>query len=293
MRHVGARTGPRERDIEAAVTSDTDPTRDITFEPKDTIRRNSLPAQSKDGGLDGPEIEDHPGPAEHDYHSPAHHGLAALTVKSDSSPRLLSDEENERMNRKIDKLIAAIDDRRLIHFETKAETCEVEIFADHEVIDQDEADELERNIAASPENFGRIIKDGNGLRRMRSPHSLHSAASTDSWASTDSENASSNAWEREIAAANVRFALANGGVDLVETPVRRPFRSPSMVGARRGRPIVREISPIPLDFHKPLRPSTPSIHSNGSEQDTSSPLFARSCERILRDTYAQTLESTF
>ena len=280
---MDSRSRSQDQDVEAAVTEESSPIAGSMLESTDLMRKKTLHSQSKDKASDMRGIEEHHTPL-----NPGHLSVAALSIRSDSSPRLLSDEENDRMNRKIDKLIAAIDDRRPIHFAPDATTGEVEIFADHEVSDQDEADELEHDIAASPENFGRIIRLGNGVRRTRSPHSLRYASSTDSWASTDSKKSSSNAWERAVAAANVRFALAHGQGDQVATAVRQPYR-----GSRRGRSPVRQYSPILLDFHKPLRTSTPSIHSNGSEQDTSSPLFGKSCERIRRETYAKPPESLF
>lgn len=241
------------------------------------------------------EVESHHTAANPEHQSQIHHGLAALTIGSRACPHLLSDAENERINTKIDKLIAAIHDRRPIHFEPDAETGEVEIFADHEVIDQDDADsELEHDIAASPENFGRVIRLGNGVRRMRSASSLRWDTSTDSWASTDPERSSSNAWERAVAAANIRFALANAEEEYVDVGIRQPSHGSRMEReARRSRCLVPNVAPIPLDFHKPVRTSTPSIYSNGSEQDTSSPLFGKSCEHILRETYAQPPHWTF
>ena len=250
-------------------------------------RQISRRAQSKDKSKDVHGVKSHHTAADPDHHPPTRDGLAALTIGSDSSSNLLSEEENERMNRNIDKLIAAIDDRRPIHFAPDAETGEVEVFADREVTDQDQEDELERQIAASPGNFRPTIRFDNGVHRIRSPYSLRYAGSTDSWASTDSEKSSSNAWERAVAAANVRFALAQGKEE-VNTIVRQPIRDPRM-----ARHLLSDVSPIPLDFNKPLRMSTPSVYSYSSEQDTSSPLFEKSCERIYRETYAQPPKPTF
>lgn len=265
------------------------------LEPTNLLRKTSRQIQSEDKSPVAHGVESHPTAASPDHQSGIHHGLANLTIRSKSCPHLLSDAENERINKKIDKLIAAIGDHRPIHFEPDATTGEVEIFADHEVIDQDDAESgLEYNIAASPENFGRIIRLSNGLHRMRSACSLRSNASTDSWASTDSERSSSNAWERAVAAANIRFALANREEEYVDVGIRQPSRGLRVEReARRSRRSIPRISPIPLDFNKPLRTSTPSIYSNGSKQDTSSPLFGKSCEHILRDTYAQPPRWTF
>ena len=282
----------RDWDVEAADAGATGSIEGTMLEPADIEDKSPHRTQSKDKNQDVHAVEGHHITPERSHHSPTRDGLAALSIKKDSCPRLLSDAENERMNRKIDKLIAAIDDRRPIHFEPDAQTGEVQIFADQEVIGQDIDHELEQDVAASPDDLGRRLRSDFGVR-MKSPNSLRYAESNDSWASTISESTSSNAWARDIAAANVRAALANGGEDLIEIPVRHPFRFWPVEEARQDRRLVRNVSPIPLDFHNPLRTSTPSIHSNGSEQDTSSPLFGKSCERILRDTYSQPPESTF
>ena len=262
-------------------------------EPAEIEKQPSHSAQDKDENLDMQAVKRHRVTAERNHQSRTREDPAALNIKKEACPRLLSDAENARMNKKIDKLIAAIDDRRPIHFEPDAQTGEVQVFADREVIGPDKDYELDQNISVSPDNLMRRLRNVIGVRHMKSPDSLRYAESNDSWASTISESTSSNAWQRQIAAANVRYALMNGGVDLIETPVRHPFRTWPVAEVRQGRPAVRNVSPIPLDFHKPLRASTPSVHSNGSEQDTSSPLFGKSCERILRDTYAQPPESTF
>ena len=226
---------------------------------------------------------------------PLDHSLSRLATASESTPRLLSDEENDRMNAKIDKLIAAISERRQIHFAPVAETGEVDIFADRdiEVVGQHEHD-MERDIATFPENFGRILRSGNGIRRIKSPSSLLYASSTGSWTSKTDSKSSSNAWERAVAAADIRFAIEHEdmGEEAVvggehcsseEMETRIPFQ----------RRLVHNVSPILLDYDKPVRSSTPSVHSNGSELDTSSPLFRKSCERMRRETYAVLPESTF
>ena len=65
------------------------------------------------------------------------------------------------------------------------------------------------------------------------------------------------------------------------------------IEAPRGGRLFRTVSPIPFDFNKRTRASTPSVHSNGSELDTSSPLFRKTCERIRQETYAEPPESSF
>ncbi len=269
---VGTHTRPSDRDVEAAVAGGDDLLEDTVIEPRGQMKQSFSGNLSKNKGSDLHEVDSFHTAATMDSLSPTQHRLTALSIRSSSSPHLLSDEENARMNRKIDRLVAAIEDGHPIYFEPDAETGEVEVFADSHV----------------------EVTDSEIVRRIRSQHSLQYADSDDSWVSTDSKKSSSNAWERAVAAANVRFALAQRGVDQVGTVVRKAFHSPETGRqARQGRQLVREVSPIPLNYCKPLRTSTPSIHSNGSEQDTSSPLFGKSCERILRETYAEPPEWTF
>ena len=240
------------------------------------------------------EVQSYHTAAAADEQSSIQNHLAALAITSESRPRLLSDEENNRMNRKIDRLIAAIDDRRPIRFAPDAETGEVEIFADNqgEVIDA-QRHEMEQSMAASPEHSGRIISR-NAIHRIRSAHSLHYASKSESWASTDSMKSSSDAWERAVAAADIRFALENRGMDRGITVIRRPSRNLEIEPeARPSRQKSHVVSPIPLDFNKQIRASTPSIHSTGSEMDTSSPLFRKSCGRILREAYTEPPELMF
>lgn len=297
----GLGTGTRRtcRDVEAAINDESGPMTGSMPEPTNLKRVLSHRPQSRDRDMDSDvhnvEGLHTTGTGNTSHQSSARPGLAGGTIGQHSNSRLLSDEENDRMNRKIDRLMAAITDHRPIHFSPNAETGEVDIFADHhDGVNEQSEYELEQEIAANPENFGRIIRYDNGIRRIRSQYSLQYADPSESWASTDSSDSSSDAWERAVAAANIRFALEHGDLDLEPVVVKQPFRSSGMEHeASRDRSRVRSFSPIPLDFYKPLRTSTPSIYSNGTEQDTSSPLFERSCERIWRDAYAEPPESTF
>lgn len=290
------------RDVEAATADESLPvTSASTAEPVDFTKNTCHISESKDKHSDVHEAASHHTPANGDAQSDTNQWLPFLATASDSSPRLLSGEENDRINRKIDRLMAAIQDRRPIHFAPNVQTGEVDVFADHhiEVNDHDEHNpddeyDIEQEIAAHPSNFDRIIQFGDRTRRIRSPHSLRYASSTDSWTSTESRRSSSNAWERAVAAADVRFALEHGNVSQEDTVFKKPFRGSHMESeAPRGRRLVRSVSPIPLDYNKPLRWSTPSVYSNGTEQDTSSPLFEKSCQRVLREAYSEPPRATF
>ena len=207
--------------------------------------------------------------------------------------RLLSDEDNEVLNHKVDRLIAAIHDGRQLRFSPDPETGNVNISAAYNNEELDDESDLEALIAASPENFGTIIKPGDRLRRIRSINSILSVGSSSSQVRSKD---SSNAWERTIAAANVRYALAQISMFQNPTVVRRPIRpqAQEVDGNRvrhlafvdKGKCKFRTISPVPFDFTKRPQPMTPSIHSGGSELDCSSPLFEKSRKAMLKRTDA-------
>ena len=288
----------RDQDVEAALIDGDRSVEGTVTEPRVPLPQSSHNMHGADSHSHVHRDESHYSAAATGAPSPALESLAAFSIRSNSIPRLLSDEDNARMDRKVDRLIAAIDERRPIHFEPDARTGEVEIFANRndadEMTHQGGDEQLEPDISASPESFGRGIRSGNGVRRIRSLGSLPQVDSTGSWASTDSEASSSNAWERAVAAANERFAREYGDESEVNTAVRLRSRGTNMkFQGRSGRSVNRSVSPIPLNFDKPLRVSTPSIHSNGTEMDTSSPLFKSSCERILRESYTEAPDLSF
>ena len=291
QRLVGSRDKGGVSDEEAAETNERAP---IVVSPARYEGMSSQGVRRKTSNLDMVEVESfHTAPDEDNQ--PLDHSLSRLAMASESTPRLLSDEENDRTNAKIDKLIAAISERRQIHFAPVAETGEVDIFADRDigVVRRDEYD-MERDIATFPENFGRILRSGNGIRRIKSPSSLLYASSTGSWTSKTDSRSSSNAWERAVAAADIRFAIEHEDMGEEAVVVREPFSSEEMeTRIPFQRRLVHNASPILLDYDKPVRSSTPSVHSNGSELDTSSPLFRKSCERVRRETYVVPPESTF
>lgn len=209
---------------------------------------------------------------------------------SEEPSSVLSDEENDGLNEKIDRLMAAIQDGRQLRFSPDPETGEINISAAYnkEELDDVESD-LEALIAAAPENFGTINRPGDRRRRMRSINSITSVGSSSSQARSRD---SSNAWKRVVAAANIRDELEHSSVVQDPTVIRRPLR-PQLHGVDgnkgrylafmdKGKLMVSTISPIPIDFNKRPRAITPSIHSSGSEPDSSSPLFERSTKAMLK-----------
>ncbi|KAL2037836.1 hypothetical protein N7G274_009310 [Stereocaulon virgatum] len=210
--------------------------------------------------------------------------------------RLLSDDDNEVLNDKIDRLIAAIQNGRQLRFSPDPETGNVNISAAYNNENLNDESDLEALIAASPENFGTIIRPGNHLRRIRSINSMLSVSSGSSQVRSKD---SSNVWERTIAAANVRYALDQSSLFQNPTVVRNPLRAQAhgldgnrgqyLAFTEDGKRKVRAISPIPFDFTKRPRPKTPSIHSGESELDCSSPLFEKSRKATLKGTHTTTL----
>lgn len=106
----------------------------------------------------------------------------------------------------------------------------------------------------------------------------------------EKEKGCSREWEHEVAAADKRFEIENK-VSIQEYSIIRREPCPRQGDARPiagefvavyGRAGIewRHISPIPLKFHKHGL-KTPSIHSDGTEQDCASPLFPKSCQTIL------------
>ena len=293
QRLVRSRDKASVRDEEAV---ETDGRGSMVVMPARFDGESSRGARRRTTNLDMDEVEGFHTAPDEDSQPSLDHSLSRLAIASESNPRLLSDEENDQMNAKIDKLIAAISERRQIHFAPVAETGEVDIFADHDiegkVVGQDEYD-IEQDIANSPNNFGRILRSGKGVRRIKSPSSLLDVSSRDSWTSTTDFKSSSNAWERAVAAADIRFAMEHRDIG-EDAVVRDTFSSEKMeTRIPFQRRVVHTISPIPLNYDKSVRSSTPSVHSNGSELDTSSPLFRKSCERLRRETYAVPPKSTF
>lgn len=258
--------------------------------------------------------------------SPSSSGLA-LVRSTSPLDRILSDAENDEMNAKIDRLVAVIEDCRPIHFIPNDQTGEVDIFADShrygaDVSDDDDRD-LERNIAALPENFGRIIQFGDQDRLIRSPRSLIIVTSPSLQttgplsesplnlrvgeavtAETRISNESlSNMWEKEVSNVDERYELDPGSIigddspDLksMQASVRDSRVHRARTQAVRDTPYLNlgSVSPIPLVFNRTVRSSTPSVYSNGSEQDCSSPLFQKSCVRMLQDTLSKPPLSEF
>lgn len=112
----------------------------------------------------------------------------------------------------------------------------------------------------------------------------------------ENEKECSRKWKHEIAAADKRFRseneVLNQGCTITQREPRpRKGRARSIAGeivAVHGQAGIEwdHVSPIPLNFHNHGR-KTPSVHSNGTEQDCSSPLFPKSCQTVLMQAYQE------
>lgn len=211
---------------------------------------------------------------------------------ADNTSRPLSDEEKQILNNKLDRLMAAIGSGRELSFAQDSQTGNVDIAAIRER-GRSDTNSVEDQIAAHVENFGNIMPPGSRREVLRSETSVAKLRSD--------SNATSrtNAWERAVAAADVRYALralepgsAAGDGNVVSKNTTSEESSPKK---DRGRfltfmggngPEVCAISPIPLSFVRSIGTSTPSVHSTGSEVDCSSPLFEKSAQAWLRKSHS-------
>ena len=104
--------------------------------------------------------------------------------------------------------------------------------------------------------------------------------------------ASMRSWENTIAAANEAYNLRHENSNPEDTVVRGVFRpvglsqepqsDPSPAAQDQAGTQRRTVAPIPFSLHKAQGMRTPSIHSNSTELDCSSPLFHKSFEEALK-----------
>ena len=228
---------------------------------------------------------------------PSSSHLPSTNSPAQSRPKqTLSTEENDTLNKKIDLLMAALQDGRRIHFQRNEDTGEVDVFAgdEHTVLDQEEtrsdsvSDGWERTIAEAERRYD-LEHRGSGPMHADQEETRSDGVS--------------DGWERAIAEAERRYDLEHRGSGPMHAVIRSAPRQHVPTGQRRrGQDLVimgqtgveyHSISPIPIDFGKLPGASTPSIHSNNSEEDCSSPLFKKSFEAILKDEHHKPSRSMF
>ena len=214
------------------------------------------------------------------------------TSSANERSHVLTEEEDRLMNEKIDRLVAVIQAGRQLHFSPDSQTGNIDVSIARDKSDSvDERSDVKTGTIASPEYFGSMTRSGGGRRRSFSPNSaLFDSTNASKVRSTSLSSASENV----LAALEEFYALEQG----TEAPFSPSVRedNPREVRAaikRDGQYItyidkddvkVATVASIPIDLTKPLRTSTPSIHSSGSDLDCSSPLFEKSLQALIRET---------
>ena len=214
------------------------------------------------------------------------------TSSANEWSHVLTEEENQLINEKIDRLVAVLQAGRQLHFSPDHQTGNFNVSIAHDRSDLDDRrSNVEAAIVASPEDFGDMTRTGGGRRRVLSPNS----ALFDSTKSSKVVSSfSSSAWEDALAPDDGRSTLEHGSGAQIPPLVRRNIPSEIRGAIRRdGQYItyvdkndvkVAAVAPVPLDFNSVPRKSTPSIHSTGSDLDCSSPLFEKSLQALMRET---------
>lgn len=234
--------------------------------------------------------------------------------------QILSEAENQRLNAKIDRLMAALASGRQLRFDRDLVTGAYDVSATYPSTSSSrETSNLEAQIAAAPQNFGNIISSRQEM--MRSPSSIQYALTSSSYSSNmryetweeavtaadkryerENELAGSE-WEDEIAAADLRFELEQGVSFQSGVKIRRALRlREQAMGDPRGRRLavkgavgveIHDIYPITLDFTKTVQTSTPSIYSTDSQTARSFPIFKKTYPEMVRyaESWATTSES--
>ena len=196
----------------------------------------------------------------------------------------MSEEENDRLNEKIDRLIAVVQAHRPLQFVANTYTGDVDIYTDHrgsypEGADDrnpDSGDDLEAEIAKASQDFGNILVEGD---RFHLTQSLNSH---------DEDSGSlSDGWETVTSAGRVWSESASGTPDVKPRNPYTILRSPKARRKRaRGSRLLRlndsgnfngyeKIVPLPLNHVKKQHLRTPSISSGDSKVDCSSTLFQK------------------
>ena len=214
------------------------------------------------------------------------------TSTANERNRVLTEEENQLINEKIDRLVTVIQAGHQLHFSPDPQTGNFDVSIAHDRSDSNDGrSDVEADMVASPEDFGNMIRYGGGRRRVLSPNS----ALFDSTISSKVRSSfSSSAWGNALAAVDKSSAVEHESETQISPPVQKDMRG-KVRGAveRDGQYItymdkndvkVATVASIPLDFDKPPRTLTPSIHSTGSDLDCSSPLFEKSLQALMRET---------
>ncbi len=234
----------------------------------------------------------------------------------------ISDKDGQSSHDKIDRLAMALGDGRHVHFVPSKEHGTYEAFAvDTDKHSGDPGDEIERQIDAFHQNFGYVVNPGlrsslinipnrgpkgrSGLAASKADGDEHDDRYKDieeerhdkNRVENENEDDNPQAWEDVVAAANKRFEIerkiSNQGDNVIQKEIRpqgrntRPFAG-NFVAVQGQTNVERyPVSPIPLNLYKQRRLQTPSVVSNGTEQDCGSPLFTKSCRAMQVQAYRE------
>ena len=209
--------------------------------------------------------------------------LPGIGLEAEDSTRELSEEENDRLNDKIDRLIAVVQERRLLHFHTNVQTGDIDIFAKRRDSRSSGGDQLEAEIANASHNFGNIIPE----REMRQTRSLDILDPKTYHKREEGQGTHSDGW-RTISSASGSGIVASAPKARKNHQVLRAHE----IQAREARgsrwvamdtPGVidgyKKVHPVTLNYRKPQEYKTPSVYSGDSELDRSSPSFIHSLRR--------------
>ena len=193
------------------------------------------------------------------------------------------------MNEKIDRLIAVIQTGRQLHFSPDPQSGHIEVSITRDKPNSDDGrSDVKVDNVASPKKSEHMVGTDGGRRKPSTPNlPLYDGSN----ASEARSVSLSSAWDNVLAALEEYYALEPG----VEARFTPPIRENNSKGVstpvrRDGQYItyiekdgvkVATVASIPIDFNKPLRKATPSIHSTGSDFDCSSPLFEKSLEALI------------
>ena len=249
------------------------------------------------------------------YYPDHHNTSVAAGQEIRLSSQIKSEDDSSSYHDKVNRLAIAFQNGRQVRFVPNGEYGSCDAFAaDLEMDLDDPGNKIEGEGDKLPHDTREIIYPGlrepivnlpySGARnRSRSTVFIADRDENDdnskdigSEDDVTNEKEHSREWEHEIAAADKRFEIDNGVSNQDCTVIRRepPPRKghtrpiPGEIVALHGRAGVEwhHVSPIPLNFHKHGL-KTPSVHSNGTEQDCASPLFPKSCQTVLMQAYRE------
>ncbi|MCJ1228656.1 hypothetical protein MMC12_005317 [Toensbergia leucococca] len=188
----------------------------------------------------------------------------------------ITSQDSQIDEEKVGRLVDAITNGCTIHFEPSAEYGRYHVFATESVAtEEDEDTRVEEQVALASKTFGRIINPRYRSKAIESLDIGRRGSSMSSLVLDEVEQEESDKENQHIEAERSSSASA----------ISISGRRLAVIGQTRVE--YHTIIPVQLDFQRHHDLKTPSIHSEGSELDCSSPLFVRSCQAILKQAYRE------